>query len=144
MDLASRRDVIYLMLLVLRDMVQRARGNLITFRASVIASRILQNYLQVVPDSEQIRSLSKKIRDVLETLCDLGLVQVVKRGSRGKVYGMYRTSPLFLSLQVCNDDGVTCLADLFHEYIYSMGNSNDRTVLIHRILQCTAFGSSTG
>jgi hypothetical protein len=70
----------------LRDQVQNAKGNLITFRPSKVAQD-LQLY-----GRQDMRAKTVLIRAFLDELVQRGYITVIKRSARGKVYGLYRSN----------------------------------------------------
>jgi hypothetical protein len=70
----------------LRDQVQNAKGNLITFRPSKVAQD-LQLY-----GRQDMRAKTVLIRTFLDELVQRGYITVIKRSARGKVYGLYRSN----------------------------------------------------
>jgi hypothetical protein len=68
----------------LRDQVQNAKGNLITFRPSKVAQD-LQLY-----GRQDMRAKTVLIRAFLDELVQRGYITVIKRSARGKVYGLYK------------------------------------------------------
>jgi hypothetical protein len=70
----------------LRDQVQNAKGNLITFRPSKVAQD-LQLY-----GRQDMRAKTVLIRAFLDELVQRGYITVIKRSARGKVYGLYKNN----------------------------------------------------
>jgi hypothetical protein len=70
----------------LRDQVQNAKGNLITFRPAKVAQD-LHLY-----GRQDMRAKTVLIRAFLDELVQRGYVTVIKRSARGKVYGLYRNN----------------------------------------------------
>ncbi|MEZ0318380.1 MAG: DNA-binding protein [Pyrobaculum sp.] len=70
----------------LRDQVQNAKGNLITFRPSKVAQD-LHLY-----GRQDLRAKTVMIRTFLDDLVQRGYVTIIKRSARGKVYGLYKNN----------------------------------------------------
>jgi hypothetical protein len=86
---AERTDSLRIKLITikfLRDQVQNAKGNLITFRPSKVAQD-LQLY-----GRQDMRAKTVLIRAFLDELVQRGYITVIKRSARGKVYGLYKNN----------------------------------------------------
>jgi len=86
---AERTDLFRIKLITikfLRDQVQNAKGNLITFRPSKVAQD-LQLY-----GRQDMRAKTVLIRAFLDELVQRGYITVIKRSARGKVYGLYKNN----------------------------------------------------
>jgi len=70
----------------LREQVQNAKGNLITFRPSKVAQD-LQLY-----GRQDLRAKTVLIRAFLDDLVQRGYITIIKRSARGKVYGLYKSN----------------------------------------------------
>ncbi|ABP51179.1 MULTISPECIES: hypothetical protein [Pyrobaculum] len=73
----------------LREQVQNAKGNLITFRPSKVAQD-LHLY-----GRQELRAKTVLIRTFLDDLVQRGYITIIKRSARGKVYGLYKTNKLW-------------------------------------------------
>ncbi|MGK0549661.1 MAG: DNA-binding protein [Pyrobaculum sp.] len=73
----------------LREQVQNAKGNLITFRPSKVAQD-LHLYGRL-----ELRAKTVLIRTFLDDLVQRGYITIIKRSARGKVYGLYKTNKLW-------------------------------------------------
>ncbi len=73
----------------LREQVQNAKGNLITFRPSKVAQD-LHLY-----GRQELRAKTVLIRIFLDDLVQRGYITIIKRSARGKVYGLYKTNKLW-------------------------------------------------
>jgi hypothetical protein len=87
------RKVKVLILQMLKDMVSNAKGQLITFRPAKVAQDI-SIWTRKSPRSESVI-----VRNFLEELVELGLIRVIKRSARGKVYGIERGTEFWLILE---------------------------------------------
>ncbi|BDR93003.1 hypothetical protein [Vulcanisaeta souniana] len=87
------RKVKILILQMLKDMILNAKGQLITFRPAKVAQDI-SIWTRKSPRSESVI-----VRNFLEELVELGLVKVIKRSARGKVYGIIRDTEFWLILE---------------------------------------------
>jgi hypothetical protein len=87
------KKVKILILQMLRDMVLNAKGQLITFRPAKVAQDI-SIWTRKSPRSESVI-----VRNFLEELVELGLVRVIKRSARGKVYGIMRGTEFWFILE---------------------------------------------
>ncbi|WP_238375122.1 hypothetical protein [Vulcanisaeta thermophila] len=99
------RKVKILILQMLKDMVRNSRGQLITFRPAKVAQDI-SIWTRKSPRSESV-----VVRNFLEELVELGLVRVIKRSARGKVYGIMRGSDFWLLLESGNVHEILMLID---------------------------------
>ncbi|MFN3804052.1 MAG: DNA-binding protein [Pyrobaculum sp.] len=70
----------------LKDQVQNAKGNLVTFRPSKVIHD-LQLYSR-----QDLRAKTVLIRTFLDDLVQRGYVAIIKRSARGKVYGLYKNN----------------------------------------------------
>ena len=87
------KKVKILILQMLKDMVLNAKGQLITFRPAKVAQDI-SIWTRKSPRSESVI-----VRNFLEELVELGLIRVIKRSARGKVYGIMRNTEFWLILE---------------------------------------------
>ncbi|ADY00914.1 hypothetical protein VMUT_0703 [Vulcanisaeta moutnovskia 768-28] len=78
---------------MLKDLVINAKGQLITFRPAKVAQDI-SIWTRKSPRSESVI-----VRNFLEELVELGLIKVIKRSARGKVYGIIRNTEFWLILE---------------------------------------------
>ena len=78
----------------LKNQVQSARGNLVTFRPSKIASDILPYY-----NKNNIRAKTVLVRAFLDELVERGFLTVIKKSARGKVYGLLRSNEFWRMLE---------------------------------------------
>ncbi|MGC8542665.1 MAG: hypothetical protein ACP5NQ_01890 [Vulcanisaeta sp.] len=99
------RKVKTLILQMLKDMVVNAKGQLITFRPAKVAQDI-SIWTRKSPRSESVI-----VRNFLEELVELGLIRVIKRSARGKVYGIMRGSEFWLILEHNNVHEVLSFID---------------------------------
>ncbi|MGC8596374.1 MAG: hypothetical protein ACP5NY_00490 [Thermocladium sp.] len=86
------RNIKIYVLQVMKDLVVNSRGRLVTLRPSKLAQDIS------IKSRKSPRAESVVIRNFLEELVEKGLIKVVKRSARGKVYGIYRESDLWKML----------------------------------------------
>jgi hypothetical protein len=70
----------------LREQVQNAKGNLVTFRPSKVAQD-LHLY-----GRQDLRAKTVLIRAFLDDLVQRGYITIIKRSARGKVYGLHRAN----------------------------------------------------
>ncbi|MEM3995943.1 MAG: DNA-binding protein, partial [Pyrobaculum sp.] len=84
----------------LRDQVQNAKGNLITFRPSKVAQD-LHLY-----GRQDLRAKTVLIRTFLDDLVQRGYVTIIKRSARGKVYGLYKNNKFWDLLTVYEPEKV--------------------------------------
>jgi len=84
----------------LKDQVQNAKGNLITFRPSKVAQDLH------IYDRQDLRAKTVLIRTFLDDLVQRGYITVVKRSARGKVYGLYRSNKFWDLLLTYEPDKV--------------------------------------
>ncbi|WP_048056850.1 hypothetical protein [Vulcanisaeta moutnovskia] len=87
------KKVKILILQMLKDLVINAKGQLITFRPAKVAQDI-SIWTRKSPRSESVI-----VRNFLEELVELGLIKVIKRSARGKVYGIIRNTEFWLILE---------------------------------------------
>ena len=99
------RKVKVLILQMLKDMVSNAKGQLITFRPAKVAQDI-SIWTRKSPRSESVI-----VRNFLEELVELGLIRVIKRSARGKVYGIERGTEFWLILEHNNVHDVLSFID---------------------------------
>lgn len=78
----------------LREQVQNARGNLITFRPSKVAQDLH------IYDRQDLRAKTVLIRAFLDDLVQRGYITIIKRSARGKVYGLYKSNKFWDVLMV--------------------------------------------
>ena len=91
--MVDTKKVKILILQMLKDMVLNAKGQLITFRPAKVAQDI-SIWTRKSPRSESVI-----VRNFLEELVELGLIRVIKRSARGKVYGIMRNTEFWLILE---------------------------------------------
>ncbi len=91
--MVDTKKVKILILQMLKDMVINAKGQLITFRPAKVAQDI------TIWTRKSPRSESVIVRNFLEELVELGLIRVIKRSARGKVYGIMRNTEFWLILE---------------------------------------------
>lgn len=84
----------------LREQVQNAKGNLITFRPSKVAQD-LHLY-----GRQELRAKTVLIRAFLDDLVQRGYITIIKRSARGKVYGLYKTNKLWDMLSLYEPEKV--------------------------------------
>ncbi|ACB39821.1 hypothetical protein [Pyrobaculum neutrophilum] len=84
----------------LRDQVQNARGNLITFRPSKVAQD-LHLY-----GRQDLRAKTVLIRAFLDDLVQRGYITIIKRSARGKVYGLYKNNKFWDILSAYEPDKI--------------------------------------
>ncbi len=100
---ADRNDAMRVKLVTvkfLKEQVQNARGNLITFRPSKVIHS-LNLY-----DMQDLRAKTVLVRSFLDDLVQRGYVAIIKRSARGKVYGLYRSNKLWDFLHVYDPERV--------------------------------------
>ncbi|WP_243680413.1 hypothetical protein [Vulcanisaeta souniana] len=101
------RKVKILILQMLKDMILNAKGQLITFRPAKVAQDI-SIWTRKSPRSESVI-----VRNFLEELVELGgLVKVIKRSARGKVYGIIRDTEFWLILEHNNVHEILTFIDV--------------------------------
>ncbi len=121
------KDPVELLFTYLKERVELAKGRLITFRpAQVINVAVKRGEIVVDGRDIKLRKLNKKIRDVCETLCEFGLLTVVKRCSRGKVYGFSRGSIMYNILSICDDRILRCVIEKVREYMKNPKNFEEQ------------------
>jgi len=84
----------------LKDQVQNAKGNLITFRPSKVAQDLH------IYDRQDLRAKTVLIRTFLDDLVQRGYITVVKRSARGKVYGLYKSNKFWDLLSTYEPDKI--------------------------------------
>lgn len=84
----------------LREQVQNARGNLITFRPSKVAQD-LHLY-----GRQDLRAKTVLIRTFLDDLVQRGYITIIKRSARGKVYGLHKNNKFWDILALYEPDKV--------------------------------------
>ncbi len=94
-----------LIIQILKDLVMSARGRLVTFRPAKVAQDI-STLTKKSPRSESVI-----VRNFLEELVELGLVKVIKRSARGKVYGITRDSEFWNILERYNANEIMSYID---------------------------------
>lgn len=108
----------------LKDLVNHAHGNLVTFRPAKIG-----NDLKLKFKSE--KGVNTIIRSFLVELEDLGLIVTIKKTARGVVYGIFKNhvkeidvkkSPLFWKLlQEFSTDEILYIIDKLHKSDITFG-----------------------
>jgi hypothetical protein len=78
----------------LREQVQNAKGNLVTFRPSKVAQD-LHLY-----GRQDLRAKTVLIRAFLDDLVQRGYITIIKRSARGKVYGLYKANKFWDMLAI--------------------------------------------
>jgi len=86
-----------LILQFLKEQIKSSKGNLVSFRPARVAYEIAQ-YTRRSPRAETVI-----VRNYLDKLVELGYIEVIKRSSRGKLYGIYKTSKLWQLLEENNE-----------------------------------------
>ena len=84
----------------LKELVQSAKGNLVTFRPSKVVQELH------IYDSHDMRTKTVMIRAFLDELVQRGYITVIKRSARGKVYGLYRNNRFWSVLLSREPEGV--------------------------------------
>jgi len=91
--ITDTRKVKLLVIQFLKDLVQNARGQVVTFRPAKVAQEI------AFKTRRSPRAESVIIRNFFEELVEHRLIHVIKKSARGKVYGLYRDSFLWRVLE---------------------------------------------
>ncbi|MGC9051144.1 DNA-binding protein [Pyrobaculum sp.] len=84
----------------LREQVQNAKGNLVTFRPSKVAQD-LHLY-----GRQDLRAKTVLIRAFLDDLVQRGYITIIKRSARGKVYGLYKANKFWDMLSIYEPEKV--------------------------------------
>lgn len=94
---ADYKRIKTLILQFLKEQIRNSRGNLVSFRPAKVAYEIAQ-YTRRSPRAETVI-----VRNYLDKLVELGYIEVIKKSSRGKLYGIYKTSKLWQLLETNNE-----------------------------------------
>ena len=137
LEIAGSRDIYDLLLAVLKLLVKRARGTLVTFRSTHIGytlSEVLGSSIEGSIDLN--RKAWARVRDFVEFMADLGLIKRIKRTARGMTYGIERGSA-FWTIPERGD--VTCIARVLkraYETIRKKGTEVPTNQVIEELLMC--------
>ncbi len=89
----DNKKIKLLVLQYIKNVIMNTKGQIVTFRPAKLAQEISAR------THRSPRAESVIIRNFFEELVECKLVHVVKRGARGKVYGIYKDTPLWSLLK---------------------------------------------
>ena len=102
----TEREIAQFFVEYVKQRIFYAKGQLISLKPSRLADELTSERKDL---EAKYRSISRALLELLEHLRDFGMVQMVKKTKRGRVYALQRGSLLW---QVIQHGNLDCVADV--------------------------------